>query len=71
MSGSEFYRTKAGRTFYERDVPRIAEALDRVAEALEVISDKLTYRDELERSANTCVLYSHLKEKESKRNIDE
>ncbi len=32
---SEFFKTLMGRKFYEADVPRIARALERIADALE------------------------------------
>lgn len=32
----EFYQTKKGKIFFEVNVPRIAEALERIAAALEV-----------------------------------
>jgi hypothetical protein len=32
---AEFHETRAGRTFYERDVPEIARHLARIAQALE------------------------------------
>jgi len=31
----EFFRTMMGRKFYESDVPRVAKALERIADALE------------------------------------
>lgn len=31
----EFFQTVMGRKFYEYDIPRIAEALERIAKALE------------------------------------
>lgn len=43
MSGPEFFQTGMGRKFYEHDVPRIAEALERIAdilEKMEVVHDK-------------------------------
>lgn len=35
MAGPQFFQTVMGRRFYEGDVPRIASALTRIAEALE------------------------------------
>ena len=34
----EFYQTRAGRKFYEADVPDIAENLKRIANSLEVLA---------------------------------
>lgn len=33
--GPEFFQTYMGRKYYERDVPRIVEALERIAMAME------------------------------------
>ena len=35
----EFFQTHMGRKFYEADVPRIANALERIATALEVLAN--------------------------------
>ena len=37
----EFYQTRAGRKFYEADVPEIAEQLKRIANSLEVIASSV------------------------------
>ena len=31
----DFYRTRAGRTYFESTLPRIAKALERIADSLE------------------------------------
>lgn len=36
---SDFYKTRMGTRFYEADVPRIAKALERIADALEASAD--------------------------------
>ncbi len=41
MSELQFFQTRMGRAFYDRDVPAIAQALERIAGALEAISTKL------------------------------
>lgn len=35
----EFYKTPAGRKYYEGTMPRIADALERIAEAMEKRTD--------------------------------
>ncbi len=40
-SGPEFFQTMMGRKFYEHDVPKIVEALLRVAVALEDVTHQL------------------------------
>lgn len=35
MAGPEFFQTRMGHTFYEGTMPRIAKALERIADALE------------------------------------
>ena len=35
MSGPSFFQTLMGRSYYEGTLPRIARALERIAEALE------------------------------------
>lgn len=35
MPGPEFFETGMGRKFFECDVPRLAKALERIADALE------------------------------------
>lgn len=50
MSGPEFFQTKMGHAFFERDVPAIRKALDRIADALSVSCDSAIRersRDEL------------------------
>ena len=37
MSGPEFFQTVMGRHFYDGTMPRVAEALERIADALEVL----------------------------------
>ena len=37
----EFYQTRAGRKFYEADVPEIAEQLKRIADSLEVLTSSV------------------------------
>lgn len=36
MSGPEFFQTPMGRKFYEADVPRIAKALEKLAQRSEI-----------------------------------
>lgn len=38
----EFFETRMGRAFYERDVPKIARQLTRIADALERLADQQT-----------------------------
>lgn len=33
--GPKFFETRAGRKFYEADIPRIADSLEKIAEALQ------------------------------------
>ena len=35
MSDTEFYNTRAGRTYYEKTLPELVEQLRRLAEAME------------------------------------
>ena len=35
MNGKEFFETGMGRKFHDSDVPRLVEALERIAEAME------------------------------------
>jgi hypothetical protein len=37
MNGPEFFQTLMGRRFYEGDVPRVAQALERIAISLEAL----------------------------------
>jgi hypothetical protein len=45
MSDLEFYRTAAGRQYYERTLPDLVEQLRRLADATERLVDKLDARD--------------------------
>lgn len=38
MPGPEFFQTRMGQKFYEYDVPRLAEALERLADQLETFN---------------------------------
>jgi len=51
MSEPQFFQTRMGRAFYDRDVPAIAQALDRIASALEAISTKLDKDEKEEKKA--------------------
>ena len=35
MSGIEFFQTGTGRKFYESDIPKIVDSLEKIAEALQ------------------------------------
>ena len=37
MSDPQFFQTAMGKAFYERNVPRLAKALERIADALETV----------------------------------
>ena len=39
MSDVPFYMTRGGRTFYEHHVPRLIEAIEKLAEAVERLAD--------------------------------
>lgn len=39
MSDLDFYRTRAGRTYFEVTLPSIARAIDRLAVALERVAE--------------------------------
>jgi hypothetical protein len=39
MSGPEFFQTGMGRKFFEHDVPRIADALERLANLMQKLVD--------------------------------
>lgn len=39
--GPEFFQTMMGRKFYDADVPRIANALERIATALEMLEGQV------------------------------
>lgn len=41
MSGPQLWQTIIGRTLIERDVPKVANALERIATALEMIAARL------------------------------
>jgi hypothetical protein len=41
MSGPQLWQTIIGRTLIERDVPKVANALERIAVALETIAARL------------------------------
>jgi len=41
---TDFYSTLAGRKFYESDLPRLIEALEKIAKELEKANDKRTER---------------------------
>ena len=45
MPDLNFYQTKVGRDFYDRNIPKIADALGRIADALEVIA--VTFRPDI------------------------
>ena len=38
MTGPEFFQTGLGRKFYQSDVPRIASALEKIAESLQKLT---------------------------------
>ena len=38
MPAADFYETRMGRTFFERDVPKFVSAVERIATALERIA---------------------------------
>ena len=40
MPGPKFHETQMGRAFYERTMPKICEALERIANALEENREK-------------------------------
>ena len=42
MSGAEFYQTRMGQTFYEHHVPKIAMALESIAQTQTVLAEHLT-----------------------------
>lgn len=42
MPGPEFFQTYMGKHFYESTAPRIARALERIADALEARNQKAT-----------------------------
>ena len=39
MSDLDFYRTRAGRTYYEQTLPALVTAIQRLAAALERVAD--------------------------------
>jgi DNA-binding ferritin-like protein len=41
-----FHETRMGHSFYERDVPKIAKALDEIAEQLRQLNEHLRTRKE-------------------------
>ncbi len=41
MSGVQFHETRRGVTFYERDVPRLVEALQEIAAELKALNAAL------------------------------
>lgn len=45
MAGPEFFQTIMGRKFYEADVPRIAKALERIANSFEKVNAPLEVKD--------------------------
>jgi hypothetical protein len=40
MSGIDFYQTVMGRAFYDGTMPKLAEALERIASALETLVEQ-------------------------------
>jgi len=40
MSDTEFYNTRAGRTYYEKTLPELVEQLRRLAEAVEKLVER-------------------------------
>jgi hypothetical protein len=42
----QFHETRTGHTFYERDVPKIAAALQEIAEQLRQLNEHLRTRKE-------------------------
>jgi DNA-directed RNA polymerase alpha subunit len=46
MPGPEFFQTRMGQAFYERDVPNIVKALERIANALEEQNKPVTKVEE-------------------------
>ncbi len=46
--GQEFFQTKMGSKFYSGDIPRMINALERIADALEIIAEKEEREEEKE-----------------------
>ncbi len=41
----EFYKTRAGRTYFEATLPRLIKAIERLADALEEKEEKEEYNE--------------------------
>ena len=39
MTGPQFFETRMGRIFYERDVPALVKALERIGDLLERVAE--------------------------------
>lgn len=54
MSGPDFFQTPMGRRFYEHDVPRIASAIERLANAVEEHTGVFTKDPPLPSTLHVC-----------------
>ena len=45
MSETDFYNTRAGRTYYEKTLPELVEQLRRLAEAVERLVEQTSQDD--------------------------